>query len=339
MIDQNLARFRDFLVIEFNEQQLEQLCQEIGLNYADLPGMGAYGKTREMIESARNGSSLNSLMTRARELRPDAFQSAKIADSDAETHGNVEPTMRAPRSSMTITEGDTPGANWRASLKNALTPRVRLIAIIVVLLLLAVALLSVILPKPGESTAPTSPTADVAAVAATQTAEASGMLSTTLPTTSEMTGTQPIDNAPVVGATSVPAEHAAITAVRTANDTVIQFLGGTAKEDDVRKYFVGAPFKAVTDFAYKTLVKSLGIDLAAGEKTTVKLTYVNEPAVQDESADAATVTSREYWAYTNPDTKRSICDTRDYTYTLIKGGESYQITGLKSRLVSGKCDR
>jgi hypothetical protein len=335
MIDQNLARFRDFLVIEFNEQQLEQLCQEIGLNYSDLPGMGAYGKTREMIEAARNGSSLNSLMSRARELRPDAFQSAKIADADTETHGNVEPRVRPAMSSSSITEGDTPGTNLGTSLKNALTPRVRLIAMIVVLLLLAVALLSVILPKPGGSTATTVPTADVAAVAATQTAEASGMLSTTLPTTTEMTGTQPVDNAPV--ATPVPAEHAAIIAVRTANDTVIQFLGGTAKEDDVRKYFVGAPFKAVTDFAYKTLVKSLGINLAAGEKANVTLNYVREPSVQDETTDAATVSSREYWKYTNPDTNRSICDTRDYTYTLIKNADTYQITGLKSTLVSGKC--
>lgn len=345
MIDQNLARFRDFLVIEFTEQQLEQLCQEIGMNYADLPGMGAYGKTREMIEAARSSNSLNSLMSRARELRPDAYQSARIAEAEGEAQGALEPTYRAVMGSGDGVEGESQSAGWLAGLKNAFTPRVRLIAIIIALLLLTVALLSIILPPPNSATAPIVPQDQQAGaidVAATQTADALAVLETPM-ANPEAPADAPAAEAPAAEqpaeAPPAPAVDPAVMTVRNGNEVVIRFLNGAAAESDLANYWAGSPLKVVTDFAYTTLRRSLGINLKSGDKVDVRLEYLNEPQIVDANQDNPRLTSREYWSYTNPTTSRSICDTRDYTYTLSKNGDTYQITGLKSTLVSGKCDR
>ncbi len=351
MNDPNLARFRDFLIVEFSEEQLAELCQDVGLNYADLPGTGAYGKTRELIEIARSRRLLGALMSRAKELRPDAYRNASIKDVEqegaAEAIPLVEPKSDSP--AMTESEGGVQmlqrpdPQEERAALLATLTPRARLLAILVAVLLLVVAALTIILPKQGgNANIPNTPDATALAISATQmTAEAAALMQPTLAPASVDTTTQPVDNTVVTTDTQPTAEPAAdaAAAVKAINDQLIQFYTGKVDEATVKPHFSTNAFKAVSTFAYTSLKRSLGIDITKGDLIDVELRYVKEPQQTAEDGDNFTVSSTEYWGYTNPSTNRSLCDTRNYVYTLVKNGEDYQVTGLKSTLVSKACEQ
>jgi hypothetical protein len=67
------------------------------------------------------------------------------------------------------------------------------------------------------------------------------------------------------------------------------------------------------------------------------VTYLLSPAVTRVVGNIYTVTSREYWVYqTNP--RNVVCETRDYTYTVIKTGEKFQIAQSTGKPVSAKCN-
>jgi hypothetical protein len=359
MNDPNLARFRDFLIVEFSEEQLAELCQDVGLNYADLPGTGAYGKTRELIEIARSRRLLSALMDRAKELRPDAYRNASIKDVEqdgaatAEAIPLVEPNLEAPHTSTSDSDGglqmlQRPAPQEeRAALLATLTPRARLLAILVAVLLLVVAALTIILPKQGGNANIPTPDATTLAISSTQmTAEAAALAQPTIAPAVVDTTTQSVDTTAAMTdtmtntqtTTEQPAGDAA-AAVKSINDQLIQFYTGKVEADAVKPHFAAGPYKAVTTFAYTTLKRSLGIDITKGDLIDVELRYVKEPQQTANNGDTYTVSSTEYWGYTNPGTNRSLCDTRNYVYTLTKDGENYQVTGLKSTLVSKTCEQ
>jgi hypothetical protein len=351
MNDPNLARFRDFLIVEFSEEQLTALCQDIGLNYADLPGTGAYGKTRELIEIARSRHLLSSLMTHARELRPDAYRNANIKDVEQESATEATPLVEPKLENTTAAESgeflptlQRPAPQEeRAALLAALTPRARLLAILVAVLLLVVAALTIILPKQGANgNASASADATALAISSTQmTAEAEALMQPTLAPSTVDTTTQAVDNtAPVTDtqANATPAGDAAAT-VKTINDQLIEFYIGKVSTDIIKPYFATGPYKAVTTFAYTTLKRSLGVDITKGDEISVTMHYVKDPELTADNGNSFSVASTEYWGYTNPKTSRSLCDTRNYVYTLVKTGDQFQITTLKSTLVTKQCEQ
>ena len=356
MNDPNLARFRDFLIVEFSEEQLAELCQDVGLNYADLPGTGAYGKTRELIEIARSRRLLSALMNRAKELRPDAYRNASIKDVEQEGAAEAiplvepkldSPAMAEPEGGVQMLQRPAPQEE-RAALLATLTPRARLLAILVAVLLLVVAALTIILPKQGgNASIPNTPDATALAISSTQmTAEAAALAQPTIAPAAVDTMTQSVDTTTAMTdtmtntqtTTEQPAGDAA-AAVKAINDQLIQFYTGKVDEATIKPHFATGPYKAVTTFAYTTLKRSLGIDITKGDLIDVEMHYVKDPVQAVESGDNFTVSSTEYWGYTNPSTNRSLCDTRNYVYTLVKNGENYQVTGLKSTLVSKTCQK
>lgn len=78
MSEQNLGRLRELLFKEFNEGELAELCQDLGLSYDKLSGEGAFGKTRGLVEAAQARDLIPTLMSKVRDLRPTAYRIAGI---------------------------------------------------------------------------------------------------------------------------------------------------------------------------------------------------------------------------------------------------------------------
>ena len=363
MNDPNLARYRDFLIVEFNEDQLASLCQDVGLNYADLPGTGAYGKTRELIEIAQSRHVLGELMNRTRELRPDAYRNANIKEVAPESDILSDIASFAASEGVGAVTGDSAGGipaapgntevdplpppiqgtpqEQRAALIATLTPRVRLLAILVGLLLIVVAVLAIVLPKSGSTMGNAEiPDATTLAISATQMAdEATAQVLPTLAPAVVATVTQPAANAspvPVIQATTAVSDAA--SAVRLINNQLVEFYTGKVDAGAIKIYFGAIPLRAVNSFAYTKLKRMIGVDLTKGDAISVTMRYVNQPRQVSASGRNFSVSSTEYWDYTNPQTSRSFCDTSNYYYVVSKNGTAYQIIGLRSSLVSNKCD-
>ena len=377
MNEQNLTKLRELLLDEFNEEELAALCQDIGINYAELGGVGAFGKTREIVEVARSRRLLNALAARVRALRPEAYTAGGTAGAESaresipraqmprEPEQPITPdVMQTPFSALTgqdATQNDTEysapapavaDAPPRASLMSG---RVRAIAVIIGALLLVVALLTVMLPKPGAPPATPAPTtmssplpSAIAGDATTDAAAAAAMTTTVASTTTAQSAATTSTQDTAAGAstqssTPEPTEtvsetHPAAQAVHAINDQLIDFYHGKATSDDLKQHWSGGAYQTLLTFAYTTLNRKLSVDLTADDPLSVTLRYVRRPALVKESGNTVQVNTREYWGYTNPTSKRSMCETRDYVYTLVKNGDVYQVRELRSNLVATKCE-
>jgi len=206
MNEQNIQQLRDLLVREFNEDELTALCRDIGLNYTNLPGVGSYGKTREIMTAVQEQHLIRTLMYRVQQLRPTQYLEAGLESVEPEKP--LPPGQAAASQPLTGRQQDgkaaaaatvafsnsmpgTPQSNTPAgsasstsspisatagksttepelikeapktmntggSQKSALPLRVRLIGFIIVVLLLAVAVLSIVL-QPRKGGTPLSP--------------------------------------------------------------------------------------------------------------------------------------------------------------------------------------
>jgi hypothetical protein len=365
MNEQNLAKLRTLLLNEFDETELTALCQEIGLNYASLPGVGAYGKTREMVAAAHARQSVRALAARVRELRPEAYQATGIVMGDApvEQISSERRTPREARREQAASAEPAPRARENTPRQSsALSPRARLIGVITAVVLLLVAVMALAQPRPattpGVAVAPA--TATVAAPPATQ--QPGGAPSVTVvPTQTQMAIAQAVEDeyatstaTPLPTVTNTPPPiptgtptpeptptfsqtHPSAQMVRTANAQLLDFYQGKARVDDLRKYWNGEAYQMVLDFAYNTLQRKLAINLMKNEPIEVDLRYVRLPTLRSETGDKAQVNTREYWRYTNPLTRRSFCETRDYTYTLIKVNGQYEVSLINGKLVGTNC--
>lgn len=66
------AKLRQTLADSFSEDELRDLCFDLGVDYENLPGAGKSGKARELIAYAQRRGSLDKLVEQARQLRPNA---------------------------------------------------------------------------------------------------------------------------------------------------------------------------------------------------------------------------------------------------------------------------
>jgi hypothetical protein len=186
MTDPTLVKLRELLLNEFTEPELASLCAELGLNYETLPGTGAFGKTRGLIETAKAQDKLRALQSRLRELRPEAYAAAGMAAIAAET-------ASPPIQRTTPTASRTAPANRQGSAFPF-----QILAGVLVLLLCGVVGLALMLPRLNATVAPGSD-ASVANQASVPTVSASNP-------TQPPQGVQPAETTPSTGNVLAPLE-------------------------------------------------------------------------------------------------------------------------------------
>ncbi len=69
---QQLARLRQNLIDRFSEEELRDLCFDLGVDYESLPAQGKAGKARELIAHLDRLSCIPDLIARCSQLRPQA---------------------------------------------------------------------------------------------------------------------------------------------------------------------------------------------------------------------------------------------------------------------------
>lgn len=252
MTDPTLVKLREVLLNEFNEAELASLCRDIGLNYEALPGTGAFGKTREIIEAARAQDKLRPLHNRLRELRPEAYAAAGLGPQAA-TMGDVAPTPITPvtsvatapavaASTVAVPPQAPDGAAAATAAATAAPPASRearrdsgvgplpLLALGLVALLCAVVGLAVLLPRMNEVPATSTPVAQVpaggpaagATEAATPEAAATASGSVLVPAATEAPAVvvPPVEPVAVEGPAEEQATPGATAAVTATGATV-----------------------------------------------------------------------------------------------------------------------
>ncbi|MCS7059686.1 MAG: hypothetical protein RMN25_00835 [Anaerolineae bacterium] len=344
MSEETVRKLREIMVAEFSEADLRTLCAELGLSFDELGGLGVFGKTRALIETARERSMLPSLEARARALRPAAFQGVPSLADTAGSNREQRPAGATSSTSTDIarqspaTSAPLAGEHARSADKTRVPLSIRGIAVIVgVLALLMAALTFLIQPRAvgpvseREGTAPALSTATIASsLAVEQTAPATVQ---SVSTESALAPPQPaVQPTPPLSAT-----HAAAQTVVALNRQLLEFYQRRVTAEDLREYWRPPAYQVVLDFANRILLRRLGVNLAAGDPIEVDLQYVRPPELAALNSGTATVVSREYWRYTNPRTGRSLCETRDYSYILSEDAGKYAVREFSGELVSSAC--
>jgi nucleoside phosphorylase len=86
---------RRLLIANFSDSDLRDLCDDLGIDYENLPGQAKSDKARELVAYATRRGRMAALVSQVRSLRPNAdWQSVGIASVPA----SVSSTNRAPRS-------------------------------------------------------------------------------------------------------------------------------------------------------------------------------------------------------------------------------------------------
>ncbi len=67
----NPVELRDFINSRFNDNELRDLCFELGVDYESLPGEGKAAKARELVAYCQRRTRLAELEAACRRLRPD----------------------------------------------------------------------------------------------------------------------------------------------------------------------------------------------------------------------------------------------------------------------------
>ena len=243
MTDQTTAKLRELLLNEFSEPELEQLCQDIGLNYAALPGTGTFGKTRELVEMARSQDKLRLLQSRLRELRPAAYAAANIQvvqpiESTAATNSPTSVRLTPARS-------DIKQASWLPILA---------IGLIAVLCVAAIAAL--VLNRPSGTPIAVVGTSTPAQAAAGQAGETPTPANPTVTTDSAQSAAPTIavvEASPAVSAAPVTADVSATTAPLASPTVIAAAATPTAAEVTTVTVATAAPTIAAAVTATGTL--------------------------------------------------------------------------------------
>lgn len=146
MTDPTLVKLRELLLNEFTEAELASLCADLGLNYESLPGTGAFGKTRGMVEAARSQDKLRALQSRLRELRPEAYAAAGLTATAMDAEAASAPAQRT---------NAAPARSASAKREGSAFP-FQILAGVLVLLLCGVVGLALLLPRLNASVAPSA---------------------------------------------------------------------------------------------------------------------------------------------------------------------------------------
>jgi hypothetical protein len=361
MNEETVRKLREVMLNELGEADLRAICADLGLNFDELGGLGVFGKTRSILEAARERNLLPSLTARVRELRPEAFkiEESRPATGDGRTSAappasSVEPSSAPQRrpTDMALAADATVEPRPRDVLAG-IPPRVRTIAVIVAALVVLVAVLTLAQPRPAgpgaetdaapAATLPTEATPQIAAAEPITAAEqteiaASGALTEPASMDAGATPPAPEQPAPAIEPTPTLSEsHPAAQTVITMNRQLLEFYQGKVTSNDLRQYWRPPAYQIVVDFANRTLRQRLGINLATGDPIEVDLQYVRAPALVALGNQTATTLSREYWRYTNPRTNRSLCETRDYTYIMVEEDGKYYVREFSGELISSAC--
>ncbi len=319
-----ILKLRDILYREFNEAELAKLAKDLGLDLAQLPGEGHFGKSRAVVTALIEQGNLLVLRNRLRDLRGAAFVAAGLDKfSDAEI-------------SATKVGGSLPIG--------------RMVALLVGLLLLAVLCAFVLFPpnrnavvQPAGNGTPgvTATTALAAGAEVTTTAPTTVVVEATLPPAP--TDTPAASPTPTLKPTEVPAAtptstvsetHPAALRIPELNVQLIDFYQGKTKETDLR-YWRGAALSGVVNFSRSTLLKALRISEADRSKIETTLRYVKRPSLVSQVGNTFLVDSQEAWSYKANSVE--VCETRKYHYTLVKDGQTFALTTVTGQLVSNKC--
>jgi hypothetical protein len=370
MTDPTLAKLRNLLLNEFSEQELEKLCQDIGLNYVSLPGTGAFGKTRGLIETARTQDKLRLLQNKVRELRPEAFANADFQTPVAVpvelgVNASVAETPTAP---YTARAARTARASTVSSQRPAWLP---ILAIGLVALLCIAALAALLINRSGSGAGTTAELVGTSTPAAAISSSSGGeveQVSTIAPAIPEGTSsvpqpestalpvlTQTTQAAPTPTATSLPTPiptpteigptatsnaielHPAARTILDLNQQLPEFYLGKVTADDLETFWTGDAWRSVVNFGSTKLPRVMRIPATDRSDLDVTYQYVRRPALVAERGTNATVSAQEYWRYVNAKNNIEICETREYTYNLVKTGEQFKVREFNSRLLNSGC--
>jgi hypothetical protein len=69
----DLPQLRDFIVAHFNDNEVRDLCFDLGIDYESLPGEGKAAKARELVAYCQRRNRLAELEAACLRLRPDVF--------------------------------------------------------------------------------------------------------------------------------------------------------------------------------------------------------------------------------------------------------------------------
>jgi len=333
-MEPNLSKLREFLLNELSEQELSALCKDIGLDYQALAGTGTFGKTRELLITAQANDQLHRLLRRLQELKPVAFQNAGLSALRFETREE-----RAPKHSANRTTGYV----------------VPLVLLFVSAIGMALFLLG---PREGTRqsdpqsagveavTTPTIPTRSLVSspeppTATPDFADAPDAVHQAQPATPTVLPTPPTATISPSTPTASPAKtrenHPAAQTVRQLNELLPRLYTGQVNSTELGSYMTNGALNAVMEFNNTRLLRAMR--LLPNQRASLEVTYeyINPPALVEESANSATVSSREFWRYFNKLNSRVACEVRDYTYTLIKESERYRVARFQSQMLDNRC--
>ncbi len=389
----NVPDLRDAL-LTLNDDQLTSLASSLGIDYESLHGIGHFGRTRELVEQARQKRKLEQLGVLVEQLHGGGPVPATVAAVGTSAAGDLGPAH------IPVQINDSPAAppettNSRSPAITQRVARLFLIPLIAILLIGTLVLLaarrqvqaaptatvepsaraiSTIPPVPTsrlvilvsstplpvtETPAPATSTAVVTFPAANVSVISTGVISVATPSVSirptlspTVTPTQtpgpPTQTAtpqatatafqtPVATATQVsPDSTAAVNFVSEINLQVMAYLLGKVTVADLEANWQGSALVGVQDFLNTKVPASLAV--GGVDKRTIQssMRYLGTPVVTTD-ANGATVTSREAWKYSSKVSGKSVCETRDYLYKLIKSGDRLKVDEFTGKLVDVKC--
>ena len=359
MSDQLASTLRDLLFEHLTEDELATLCGAVGLDYAQLPGEGKFGKTRELVRAATARDKLRLLAARTRDLRPEFTEALAAA-------------MPAPEATPAASDARPFSGLTLASLRRYLVPALIALAI---LLCVGAALASGLFAPPGPRggvptlAAPASATgAPTTALPQVATAQGGVAVATLIvpatPTRQEAIATPPSGAAtaivpasvgtpapaptnrvtPAVAVTSTPDTPIApgspdpARTVVELNTQLIEFYTGKLDGAALSQFWREGPRQSVLTFAESPLLKLLGLTAQARvDSLSVQMKYVKDPVVTQKGDNRAIVESREYWRYANTKTSRVLCETRNYVYRMAFENGRYVVDTFQGELIDTRC--
>ncbi len=359
MSDQLASTLRDLLFEHLTEDELATLCGAVGLDFAQLPGEGKFGKTRELVRAATARDKLRLLAARTRDLRPEFTEVLAAA-------------MPAPQSAVSTANSQPFAGLSLAFLRRYLVPAMIALAI---LLCVGAALASGLFAPPGPrggvptiaapvsvTGAPTSALPPVATsqgeiALATQVVPAgptrqaviatapAGAATATVPASVGTPALEPTTRVtPVAAITSTPDAPIApgspdpARTVVELNTQLIEFYTGKLDGAALSQFWREGPRQSVLTFAESPLLKLLGLTAQARvDSLSVQMKYVKDPAVTQKGDNRAIVESREYWRYANTKTSRVLCETRNYVYRMALENGRYVVDTFQGELIDTRC--
>ncbi|MCS6773089.1 MAG: hypothetical protein NZ693_03140, partial [Thermoflexales bacterium] len=153
---------------------------------------------------------------------------------------------------------------------------------------------------------------------------------------------EPAPAEPAISETRVPTEaqpaaHPAVQTIRDANEELVALFTGRKDAAALQPLWMPSALDLLIGFATVRLPRAMRVSADQRDTIQASYEYLRAPALVDERGNTAVVTSREYWQFSTTVNNVVICETRDYTYTLVVEGDGYRIRTFSGRLLSTRC--